>query len=244
LKTRRFQFKGLPASASVPVSVHSAGCSDNSHAKTQGVRPSLGRVARETNSSDLLHLLSMSTTAKGDAFEERVFAQLQGELAKGALGLIPECCRIFRKKGYHSRDRNSPIEFDVSIEVFRPGADAFSLLWLWECKDYAGAVPVDDVEEFWAKVQQVAGVNVKAGFAASGELSRGAISFARSKGMAVIRVRTEYIEEIDWTIGLTRSFDPAPKRKKLQPVNVLTLDLGADTYDCWEDFVRALLQPS
>lgn len=40
----------------------------------------------------------------------------------------PDCCKIFRKKGYYSRDREDFIIFDISVEVFMPGFETPSLL--------------------------------------------------------------------------------------------------------------------
>lgn len=129
-----------------------------------------------------------SSTAKGDAFETYMYTILARELKNRKLGLVPEQSRIFQKRAYPSRDRGTGIIFDISIEVTLPGAANWSILWLWECKHYEKFVPVDDVEEFWAKIQQVAGSNVKAGFASASPLSKGAVRFARAKGFAVIRI--------------------------------------------------------
>jgi hypothetical protein len=182
----------------------------------------------------------MNSTARGDEFEDMVFTKLREALEKGELGLIPECCKMFRKKGYHSPDRGGPIEFDISIELFRPGAEKPSLLWLWECKDYSGTVPVGDVEEFWAKVQQVAGLNVKAGFAARGELSSGAMSIAHSRRMAVVQIQTRNVPEIEWRFDFSR-FSNNVQPPRLRPVQVITFHIASDDYDSWESFVRALI---
>lgn len=103
-----------------------------------------------------------------------------------------DCCKVFWKKGYHSKDRGKEIVFDVSIEIYLPGAEQYSSLVLIECKNYAHSVPVDDVEEFFAKVQQVAAANAKAVIASTASFQSGSRSFAKSKG-----------------IGLMRYFDPS-----------------------------------
>jgi uncharacterized protein DUF955 len=46
---------------------------------------------------------------------------------------------------------------------------------------------VDDVEEFFTKVQQVGAANVKAVFASTGAFQKGAREFARSKGIGLMR---------------------------------------------------------
>ncbi|MBC6951159.1 peptidase, partial [candidate division KSB1 bacterium] len=95
----------------------------------------------------------MSTVAKGNQFEDRVFDAIKHELASERLGLLPKACQIFKKKKYYSKIRKADIEIDISIEVFLPNMSSWSFLWAIECKDYKGALPVNDVEEFHAKCQ-------------------------------------------------------------------------------------------
>lgn len=116
-----------------------------------------------------------------------MYAFFEAELKAGGLGLNPEWSRIFRKKGYYSKDRGSDIIFDISIEVTRPDAIGYMYVFFIECKDYDKAVPVDDVEEFWAKVAQVSGLNAKAIFATTSAFQQSARRVAASKGMGVLR---------------------------------------------------------
>ena len=87
-------------------------------------------------------------------------------------------------------------------------------------ENYAGAVPVDDVEEFHAKIQQIGEDNTKGTFVTSGALQRGALAYAKSKGIGVIRLlpddqlitvlefltmsSTTRASEVDWS-----EFEPA-----------------------------------
>jgi len=130
----------------------------------------------------------MNTTAKGNDFEAKVFYAIKNELNAERLGILPHSCQIFRKKPYYSKERGSYIIVDISIEITLPNLDKWSLLWVWECKDYKGAVPVDDVEEFHAKIEQIAGDNVKGTMAVSGGLQRAAITYAISKGIGIVRI--------------------------------------------------------
>ena len=138
--------------------------------------------------------------SRGEAFEDRVFRLIREELDRERLGLLPHACAIFRRKGYRSRDRGTDIVVDVSVEMVLPNAPTWSLLWAWECKDYKGPVGVEDVEEFWAKLQQIAGANVKGGLASSAALRRGALRYAKSKGLAVVRVLPD--DHIDWLLHM------------------------------------------
>lgn len=130
----------------------------------------------------------MSTVAKGDAFENKVFKNIKQLAESGDLGSNPSCCRLFQKKGYYSRDRGSDIVVDISIEVWLPDADRWSMLWVCECKDYSKAVPVDDIEEFKAKLNQITGVNVKGLFATSSAFQSGALNYSRSNGIGLLRL--------------------------------------------------------
>lgn len=99
-----------------------------------------------------MEIEALSTYAKGDRFEEQVFEFLSREINEGRFyAFRPECCKIYRKKGYYSRDREDFIIFDISVEVFLPGFETPSLLVLIECKNYSGKVPVGDIEDVWFK---------------------------------------------------------------------------------------------
>ena len=117
-----------------------------------------------------------------------MFSLLQSQIQENRFFAKPECCRLFHRKPYYSRDRRSEIVFDIAIEVSMPRFPIPSMVCLVECKDYGHPVPVNDVEEFFAKVQQVAGAKAKAILASSSAFQRGAIEFARSKGIGLFRV--------------------------------------------------------
>lgn len=138
----------------------------------------------------------MDTVAKGDNFEDLVFKKVQELLKNHQLGLSPSQAKIFKKKGYLSKNRNSDIIVDIAIEVWPPNANNYSLLWVCECKNYSGLVPVNDVEEFKAKLDQIAGKNVKGVIASRNALQRGALDYARSNGIGVVRILPD--DQVDW----------------------------------------------
>lgn len=131
---------------------------------------------------------SISSTQKGDEFEALSYELLYQALHEYKLGVIPGNCQVFRKKGYYSHLGKRNIVFDLTIEVWPEGAANYSLLNIVECKNYGGKVPVDDVEEFYAKIKQVADVNLKGIFITNNGFQRGAYTFARSVGMMLITV--------------------------------------------------------
>jgi hypothetical protein len=140
----------------------------------------------------------MNTTAKGDAFEKQVYDAILKEINSERLGVLPHSCQLYRKKAYYSEARKSNIIVDLSIEVTLASANKLSFLWIWECKDLAKPIPVDDVEEFHAKLEQIGSDNIKGGIAVTGGLQKSALSYANSKGIAVVRIMPS--GQIRWVI--------------------------------------------
>lgn len=161
----------------------------------------------------------MSTLKKGNDFEDSVFSEISRLVENGNLGLKPDYCRLFQKKGYYSRDRNSEIVVDISIELWMPEADNWSMLWVCECKDYAKPIPVDDVEEFKAKLNQITGVNVKGLFATANAYQKGALNYARSNGIGLLRLLPK--EQIDFILyQMTREGYAQMERRRKEEYKV------------------------
>lgn len=129
----------------------------------------------------------VSTSKKGDDFERAVYEALEKDIAAGTFYITRDFCRIFRKKGYYSRDRGANIVFDVSIEVSLPGQAAYSFLILVECKNLGRPVGIEDAEEFHSKVGQVSGANVKGIIASANSFADTAIHFSRANGFGLLR---------------------------------------------------------
>ncbi|WP_163934886.1 ImmA/IrrE family metallo-endopeptidase [Paraferrimonas sp. SM1919] len=129
----------------------------------------------------------MNTVDKGDKLEKTIFDLFSNDIENDLFWARKECCRIFAKKGYYSKDREKDIVFDVSIEIYLPGQKHYSVLVLIECKNYNHRVPVDDVEEFYAKTQQISGANIKGILASTNSYQDGAFKFSRSKGIGLLR---------------------------------------------------------
>lgn len=125
--------------------------------------------------------------AKGEDYEKEVADMVEDELRLGAFGLDPNLGRVIRKPSYFSRDRKRNISFDVSIEVCRKGMADPYLIWIWECKNYSHSVPVDDVEEFHAKLGQVGADRTKGTMISPIGFDSGSLEFARSKGIGLWR---------------------------------------------------------
>lgn len=142
----------------------------------------------------------MSTVAKGDAFEDEIYSLLKRELEDGRLGIDANSAWIYQKKAYYSKDRDKDVVVDISIEVWPPDAENYSLLWVCECKDYDSSIPVDEIEEFKAKLDQIAGKNVKGVVATRRSFQQGALTYARNQGVGLVRMMPP--NQVSWVMHL------------------------------------------
>jgi Zn-dependent peptidase ImmA (M78 family) len=157
----------------------------------------------------------MNSTTRGKKLEQAIFALLKSEIDADRFLARSGNCKIFLRKGYYSKDRKSEIVFDVAIEIFLPHATSPSMLILIECKNYSsGTVSVDEVEEFYAKAQQVAAS--KAIVASSTAFQSGAREFAKSKKMGLMR----YLGPDNFKWELRRSPSASVKSVSASELNV------------------------
>ncbi len=166
-----------------------------------------------------------SSIQKGNALELRVRDLFESEISEDRFWAKKDNCRVFWKKGYHSKDRQDDIVFDVSIEIYLPGAKEYSSVVLIECKNYTHPVPVDDVEEFFTKVQQVAAANAKAVVVASSAFQSGARTFAKSKGIGLMR----YFDAKDFKWELRRS--PSAGARSTPADEIFHVEAGLSNQD-------------
>lgn len=132
----------------------------------------------------------MNTVKIGDAFEKKCYALIKDGIDSRRLGVVPTTAKVREKPKYYSSLRKADIIFDLSIEIWPEGADRYSNLYLIECKSSPkeNKIPVDDVEEFSNKVNQVSVHNSKAIFITDTEMQKGACNVAESTGMMWIKV--------------------------------------------------------
>lgn len=143
----------------------------------------------------------MNTTSKGDKLEQKIYNYFKKQIDENAFPYHKKYCKIYMQKGYYSKDREKNIKFDISIETYLPGQATYSNLTLIECKNYNHRVPVDDVEEFFAKIQQISPANTKGILASSNSFQEGSFRFSKSKGIGLLRFYSP--SELNWE--LTRS---------------------------------------
>lgn len=132
----------------------------------------------------------MNTVKIGDKFEDKSYDLIVKAIKNGELGISESTAKVQKKVGYYSKDREKEIIFDLSIEVWPKNAERYTLLYLIECKSSPSGhnVPVDDVEEFNTKINQVAGGGVKGVMITDNKFQSGGLTFAKNKRMMLIEV--------------------------------------------------------
>ena len=182
----------------------------------------------------------MSSVAKGSAFEEKIYEHFCRLISDGRFFASPDCCQIYRQKGYHSRDRDADIIFDIAIEVYMPGSDVYSLLVLIECKEHESSIPVGDVEHLFSRMQQVSGGNTKGIIVATSAFQSGAVKFARSKGIGV--ARWFGTDNLKWRLRRTPvrwGFRQSDTESTGDILSALTLEQYPSSlfeFYCWNDY--------
>jgi hypothetical protein len=143
----------------------------------------------------------MNTTEKGESFEKKVYDIIENLLKSGGFPVQGNFYQLFHKREYFSNERKSNICVDISVEFSREKELPPSFYVITECKDCSRPVPVDDVEEFYAKMQQITGANVKGMLFTRSSLQQAAFNYAQSKGIAVVRILDD--DSLAWLIERT-----------------------------------------
>ena len=105
--------------------------------------------------------------------------------------LLKKTHAFFSRKKYFSSDRESEINFENVLELFARGVNTSTgqplLVTIFECKSYSHRVDVSEVEEFDSKLGQLKGFRAKGFMETTKGYKSGAISFAKSRGIGLIR---------------------------------------------------------
>lgn len=125
---------------------------------------------------------------------------------------------VLEKPRYFSKDRNTEIEFDVSIEKYLENPSTGvgilpSLIIIVECKDYAKSISVDDVEEFHAKLEQI-GADKTKGIMITKEAiyQKATLEYAKSKGITLARILPD--NKIEYVLFHMMPWEFEQKRKQ------------------------------
>lgn len=157
---------------------------------------------------------SLSSVAKGDMFEKKVFNLFKSHIISGEYTVNPDKCQFYIQKGYYSDKRKKEIKVDMSIEVHAKDKENLSLLIVVECKNYNKSVSVDDIEEFESKLSQIAGKNVKGIVFTTKGFQSGALEFASNVGIALARFLPD--DQIHWFLERTPDSIGTISKKKAE----------------------------
>ncbi|MCL2362713.1 MAG: restriction endonuclease [Defluviitaleaceae bacterium] len=166
---------------------------------------------------------------------------------------------IKQQKKYYSKDRDDYITTDISVEKYLENPEANpninpSLIIIIECKDYKTSIPVDDVEEFHAKLQQI-GAHKGMIFTRHGSFQKSALSYAKSKGIGLARImpdeqvkQTEFIMHMMYDLSMSMSFDVKSTVNEL--LNALTNTMhtsskhffSLDGFNDLDDYIESCLE--
>jgi RNA polymerase sigma factor (sigma-70 family) len=121
---------------------------------------------------------------EGAAFEVEVREAVAGQLPK--LGVTAEC--VFQGKTYPAKNHGADVPADLSIEVGIAGHAPRPLLWIWECKHHlARPIDVEEVQLFHAKLQEIAGDNVRGTIVSRGPFTKDALQYAQAHSIGTAR---------------------------------------------------------
>lgn len=136
-----------------------------------------------------------NTTAKGNAFEERVYTIFQKLLQTETLPINCKRSQIYCKKKYTSKESKKDIVFDIAIESFMPDSEEVANLTIIECKDYTSPIEVSKVRDFIYRLKEV-GAN-KGYFITTSHFQSGAIELAKTNHVGLAFVGSA--DELHWT---------------------------------------------
>lgn len=141
----------------------------------------------------------MNTVEIGNIFEDQVYKRFSLLLDENELHINSRQSLIKKKPQYFSEARNGLIEFDISIETTQKNSNQVSMLTIIECKNYSSKkVPVDDIEEFISKLNQVSGKNIKGIICTKKGFQKSCLNVAKYNGIALVRISSE--RDLFWDI--------------------------------------------
>ena len=138
----------------------------------------------------------INTTEKGDLFEKKVFEIIKKLLDNEDFFVSGKRSKIYWKKSYVSKETNSNVIVDISIETFLPNADKYSQLTIIECKNYESAVPINDIREFGSILNEIGTHKTNGIMISKSRFQEGAYNFAVSTGIGLAILKDK--SELDW----------------------------------------------
>ena len=138
----------------------------------------------------------LNTTAKGDAFEKRVYDIISNLLNQNE---FPANCRysvVHHKHKLRSKETGKDIIFDLVVETTMPNSTNSSVIYIIECKDYKRAVSADRVRNLAHQMGEV-GAHKGFIFSTSGFQS-GVYEIAKARHIGLVKVSENDI--LNWIL--------------------------------------------
>lgn len=132
----------------------------------------------------------VSSVAKGNALEDRVYEYLNAQIIRGEAVLgthLADRCKLYRKKSYYCHIRNGNINFENVLEIYRDGSAEPQITLFFECKNYDKNVPETEITDFSNKLDRIAKHKSKGFIVTRSSLQRGAMNLCAKWGIGVIR---------------------------------------------------------
>ena len=96
-----------------------------------------------------------NTVEKGDKLEIQVYNILKKLLLNDDFYLSGKRSKIYLKKDYYSALTKNKIIVDVAIETFLPNKETYSILTVFECKNYETKIPVEKIRAFRSVLDEI-----------------------------------------------------------------------------------------
>lgn len=126
----------------------------------------------------------MPSAVNSITFKDRVFRAIVQVLQTDQLGLSPESGRIFRQKTYAAGAHCA----DISIELWPPTADHWSLLLVCQCTDDGEPITACDIAAFKTELDRIAGARKKGVAVSCGAVHESTLNYAQEHGLGIVRL--------------------------------------------------------
>lgn len=139
--------------------------------------------------------MKKNTVKIGDELEDKALQVFHKLVADQIILGQEDLIRVFRKKKYKTAARPRGIEFDLTVEIWPPGADRYVMLYVIECKNYKTRLPASQLHELDSKLNQLQVYNIKGIVVTNSMLRKGALEIAESKGLMVVLMQPNGSQE-------------------------------------------------
>lgn len=167
-------------------------------------------------------------THKGPEYENFALNYFTTLIEQRYFGFPPEQCQLTPQKPFYSKDREKNIFFDLVLEIFLPKQIDPFLIFVIECKNYNHKVPVDDIEEFASKIDQIRFQKISPICITTVGFQSGGLTFAKNRGITLWKViQTSTNGEPEIILNRQKQ-----RLKELEPE--IKLALIDETYSDWK----------